>query len=424
MLIEFSVANFRSIKEKQTLSMVTASKDADGRCMIETGFKAAPCLVESAAIYGPNGSGKSNLVNAMDFVWKLVVYPPKPDKEIEAVPFLFSEETQNEPSEFEIVFIHNGFLYQYGFVVDDGKVHEEWLYATPKDSEKQKQQTWLERNGDKIDVPRREIKGDKEVWKRSTRHNELFLSKAVDLNSEDFKAPFDWIRKNFKTPSNHSDGHSTQLFSYLVEKKEAVLRFMKSLDASFEDIRFDEKDFSDDFLSLIEMLPDEAGELRKAFSILHKAIPKKAKDQKLAQVYTIHSAENGDATFLSMEEESAGTRKLFSFSPALLDVLDNGYTLVVDELDNSLHPHAMRGVIAMFSNKKINKKNAQLIFTTHDTNAMNFMARDQIWLMDKGTFGDTKLNAISDFKGRADDAIEKRYLSGRYGALPNIKDML
>ena len=135
MLIQFSIENYRSIKERQTLSMVTStSKIERSRCLLHTGFKAAPALLEVTAIYGPNGSGKSTLVNAMDFFQDFVMDSHKlqPGEPIDAIsPFLFSKKTTTQPSTFEAVFVKDNFLFQYGFTADNKKVHDEWLYATP-----------------------------------------------------------------------------------------------------------------------------------------------------------------------------------------------------------------------------------------------------------------------------------------------------
>jgi uncharacterized protein len=137
-------------------------------------------------------------------------------------------------------------------------------------------------------------------------------------------------------------------------------------------------------------------------------------------IYTAHVMDNGERYPLPFSEESNGTRRLFAFSAPILDVLEHGYTLIVDEIHNSLHPLALLGIISLFQNKERNPKGAQLIFTTHDTNAMKHLARDQVWLVDKGKFGDSMFTPLTDFNGKADEHIEKRYLGGRYGALPII----
>jgi len=354
----------------------------------------------------------------MRFFQKFVVESSARGQEgdaIETTPFLFSKETQNKPSEFEIVFIHDGYLFQYGFSADNQKIHSEWLYATPSGQKKQKYQTWLER--DETDAKKanvwKELKGEKELWKKSTRDNALFLSTAVQLNSEEFKKPFNWIHNFFRGISNPELLQPFLTIQQLQNgKKEQILQFMKDFDASFDDIEVVENAMTEADFKFPKNMPIE----------IKQKFMDSSKGAKNLKIFTLHKMEEGGSYPLELQEESTGTKRLFAFSALILDVLDNGYTLVVDEIHNSLHPHALKGIIALFQNKEINNKNAQLLFTTHDTNAMGYVEREQVWLMDKGKFGDTKLTSLSEFSGKPDEAVEKRYLGGRYGALPNIKE--
>ena len=414
MLIEFSVANFRSIKEKQTLSMVADKGFA-------TGFNSVPYLSNIAAIYGANGSGKSNLVKAMEFFGDFVNNSAKASQEgeeIEVIPFLFSEKTQELPSEFEIIFIHNDYLFQYGFSLNKNIVITEWLYATPKDGKKQKFQTWLSRDMTigEIEIDKKNIKGEKEFWKKSTRHNSLFLSTAVSLNSEDFKKPFDWIVKEFRVFPTDASISPRFTIKQIADgnKKEQILKFLKAFDTVFEDIKIVEEEFNEK--KLPKGMPSE----------IKNEIMKNMKGEKTFDIYTSHKMEEGGVYYLDIGEESLGTEKLFAFAAPIIDVLENGYCLVVDEINNSLHPHALAGVINLFRNKKTNPKNAQLIFTSHDTLPMNILDREQIWVLDKGKFGNTNLTSIAEFKtsNRETEAIEKRYLNGRYSGIPNIGDII
>ncbi|MEZ5690163.1 MAG: ATP-binding protein [Rickettsiales bacterium] len=419
MLIEFSVENYRSIKERQTLSMVTTeSVDKNGRCVIDTNFNAASTVLANAAIYGPNSSGKSNLIDAMGLFQKFVVNSHKLQQTEtidDIVPFLFSKRTQKQPSSFEVVFIHNGHLFQYGFAIDKNKIHDEWLYATPEGKQKQKPQTWFERNSKnmKESTIRRQLKGAKESWKEGTGENQLFLSVASNRQSEDFRKPFDWIQNSFNVLTNPELLHHGYTAGQIHKngKKDAVMKFMKDLDVSFDDIEIVEKEIVEGDFKDIKELPEE----------LRKKLLKEMVGKKRPEIFTLHKMEDGGYYLLQLEEESDGTKQLFAFAAPILDVLENGYTLVVDELHNSLHPLALKGVVSMFQNEKINTKNAQLIFTTHDTSAMNYLSRDQIWLLDKGKFGDAIFTALSEFKDKKDVPTEKRYLGGRYGALPNVK---
>ncbi|MFZ4762477.1 MAG: AAA family ATPase [Alphaproteobacteria bacterium] len=426
MLIEFSVANYRSIKDKQTLSMVAnkGRRNKNVSTPFKTGFKAAEKLLPVAAIYGPNGSGKSNIIKAMDFVKDFVKDSAK-DKsrndKIEIDPFLFVEEKPLPPCEFEIVFIQAGYLFEYGFTASKDLVQAEWLYATPlKNQTKTRQirQEWFVRKlvDGKLDITvNEELDGEKEVWKKSTRSNALFLSTAISLNAEVLVPIYDWIDQSLKIiPPNTNISRSFTLQQIQESgQKDRILTFMQSLDFSFNDILISEReineaDFADAPAALKEFLLEE---------IIKK------KDTKIIEALSQYTVTSGSKFTLDFEEESEGTQRLFAMAGPLLSVLDHGYVLVIDEMEKSLHPHAMQAIISMFHNPNINKKNAQLIFTTHNTTVMNLLDRDQIWLLEKTRNLETVLTNLAEHQGNAKDIIEKHYLDGRYGALPILDDL-
>lgn len=418
MLVEFSVANFRSIKERQTFSMAADSPHRERRCVLKTDFNAVPQLVESAAIYGPNGAGKSNLILAMKFFEWFVVNSSKnkqAGQEIDIDPFLFSKDAQKKPSEFEIIFIHKGYLFQYGFTVNRSRVFKEWLYATPKSGLKQTPQTWFERSekNHKVDsFVRKEIKGAPATWKKSTRENALFLSTAAQLESEDFQIPLDWFQGPLRILTSPESLSPSFTVGKLEENKKShaqVIKFMKGLDASFDDITVTETEFTEE-------------DFKGAPEEIKSHILKELKGKKRHDLFSIYKFDK-EEYLLPFHEESEGTKRLLAYAGPILDVLNRGGVLVADELHRSLHPLALKGILSLFQNPKINNKNAQLVFTTHNTSPMREMDRDQIWLIDKDKRGQSILNSISDFKGRADESIEKRYLTGRYGALPSIGEL-
>ncbi len=419
MLIEFSVTNFRSIKGKQTLSCVTSKTEAEGRNVLETGYKAVPYVSEVMSIHGANGSGKTNLLRAMNF-FKNFVGESSNNKQhgekINVTPFLFSTETEDKPSEFEIVFIYQKFLFQYGFSIDHERIYEEWLYATPQDGEKQKPQRWFERNVDDIQSSfvKKELKGAKSQWLTSTRSNALFLSTATQLNSGDFSIPFEWIDRNLFisfNPRRDFSGYSSRAVLDGHSNKAKILRFMKNADSRIEDILVKEKEITEDHF---EGVPDP----------LKKEMISQAQGMKYTETYMGHKKNDDTLHYLKVQDESEGTKMLFSLSAPILDTLKDGDTLIIDELHQSLHPRAMKALVDLFKSKKFNTHNAQLIFTTHDTNIMNSLGRDQICFVEKWKSGETALKPLLEFKGDRGEAIEKRYLSGRYGALPNIGDLL
>jgi AAA15 family ATPase/GTPase len=420
MLIEFSVSNFRSVKEKITFSMLAEdSSTKKDESSFKTSFNMAPDLSTLSVIYGPNASGKSNLLMALDFVTSFVLNSHKMqdgDHFEDLKQFKLGKE--EALSEFEVVFIQENFLFQYGFSLDKEKIYDEWLYATEFRNTKQKSQTWISRSEGKIGIPK-EKEATKNLWFKSTRSNALILSTAVQLNSEKLRIPFDWFKKRLRvvlTPESYSLTFLNLTFArnLLEENKNTILKFMQGLDFSFEDLETTEHLFDE---GVLENSPF-SDELKKK---IIEAIKKDGgKTQELKSVYRL-----GKKSYkLGFEEESKGTRALFAMAGPILDVLENGYVLVVDELDTSLHPLALRGVIELFKNPKTNPKHAQLIFTTHDTSVMDLFNREQVWLVEKNNDYASELISVSDFEGRSTDIIEKKYMAGRYGALPRIGDLI
>lgn len=417
MLIEFSVANYRSFLERQTLSMVVGSgRDWRARHVLETGHRTVPRLLRSAVVYGPNAAGKSNLVLAMQFFRNFVVSSAKEKQEGEEIlitPFKLTKKSAREPSEFEVVFIENDNRYQYGFSVNEKRVWHEWLFAVPSGGRTQR---WFERsynpNTSRYDwYINPSLKGLRKVWKESTRDNALFLSTAVQLKSESLREPFDWFQNRLRiltSPDRLSNSFSVAKCREEQWKKK-IFQFLKAADLGITDIVVREKelspeDFSEDF---------------------SEEIKKDLLASKFITALMIHKDEDGDDVAIDLEDESDGTNVLFSLSFPWLDILENGLVLFVDELHNSLHPHALRFLVDLIHNRERNRHNAQLIFTAHETSLMSggFIGRDQIWLVEKDQKQATKLYPLSDFKPRKGEALEKGYLGGRYGALPKIKEL-
>jgi uncharacterized protein len=422
MLIEFSVANYRSILERQTLSMVASTtKDREAQHSFPSGVKSAPHLLQSACVFGPNASGKTTLVMAMDFFSDFVLDSAKGSQEGEMIqysPFRLKTSTRDEPSEFEAVFVHNGTQYQYGFSVDRDRVVEEWMFAVPKGKRTQK---WFTRSFDQESEEYKwyvnpSIHGSRRLWQESTRDNALFFSTAVQLKSIVLKDPFEWMQKFFRVVG--STDRLTKSFSTIqcIEggKKGTIIDFLKSVDIGISDMRFEEESFSVD--ALPSNLPDS----------LKKQLKQEFSESKVISVHSVHQLPGEDEVVFEFDEESAGTRALFTISGPWLDSLENGYVVVIDELHNSLHPHALRFLVSLFHDPEKNPRNAQLIFTSHDASILagRFMHRDQIWLVEKDEKESSQLFPLSDFKPRDAESFEKGYLGGRYGAVPRLRDFI
>lgn len=421
MLIEFSVSNFRSIHHRQSISMVPgSSRHVKNRFSHSTSSKDFPHVLRASGIFGPNGSGKSALVRAMDFMRDFVVNSARKGQEgdlIAVVPFLFSQTENTEPSEFEAVFVMDNVRYQYGFTATSGRVHDEWLYVVPASG---RMQRWFERTYDPKTAEtnwyiNQSIRGEREVWRKSTRDNALFLSSAIQLKSDYFRPVFDWFQKNFRIIS--SSQRLGSAFSAKLcknpEQRHEILNVLNSVDVGLSDIEIKEEEFSEDHI------PNEIPDAIRADII------KKMKGTKFHDIKTIRKVTDRGSVCLDLDEESDGTKVLFSLAGPWLDVLKNGYTLVVDELSNSLHPLAFQYLVNLINGPN-NKSGAQLIFTTHDTTILagKQLHPDQINLIEKNAAFETEIIPLSDFEVRSDEAIQKGYLGGRYGGLPLINSGL
>lgn len=419
MLVEFTVKNYRSIKDEQVLSLAKAKGDEleDSNCFTPDAPSSVP-LLRSAAIYGANAAGKSNIIHAMMAMESIVRNSASSNQEgdeISVTPFLFDDDSPSEPSEFEMVFISEGVRYQYGFAATKYNVVEEWLIAYPKG----RPQRWFSRSfNSKTKLSEYKfsdsLTGQKSVWQSATRTNALFLSTAVLLNSEQLKPVFNWFKKRLRPTDVGGWGPSftATLCDEEVTKKR-ILSFLKAADFNIHDIKVDKKKFD------LEMLSDEIPESARA------SIIKELKEKEFLDIKTIHKTASNKLVLLDFEEESDGTQQFFSFIGPWLDTLKNGNILVIDELHDSLHPKMVKYLVGLFNNSKTNPKNAQLIFTTHETSILNqdVFRRDQVWFCEKDKSQATSLYPLTDFSPRKDrENIEMGYLSGRYGALPYVRE--
>jgi len=415
MLFEFYVSNYRSIKESQKLSMVAAKDTSyqDINCM-PSGIPAIPQLVRTAVLYGANASGKSNLISALGFMRSMVETSAVGIREGQTLnisPFRFDPQSTNQPSEFEINFVENGVRYQYGFALNTTRVIKEWLLVYVE----RKAQRWFERDYDnKKDKYQwyfgsHLIGGKKQhqLWSESTRANALFLSTAVNLNSEQLRPIYNWfVNKLVIIGSN-----SQPLPFYTMDRvknnvdKPQIIQLLQAADLGITDVQ-------------IKMHKGQQVQLRLE-SGLAAIESKQETDIPSATLFHQGKGENNFIGF-DLNEESHGTQKFFAYAGPILDVLRDGKILIVDELDGSMHPKMVRFLVSLIQNPDLNKNNAQLIFTTHNTSLLDtdFLRRDQIWFMEKDKEQASHLYPLTDFSPRKGEAFERGYLMGRYGALP------
>jgi len=422
MLLQFSIKNFRTFKEKATLSLVASNYDKDTReaenINQDANFNLR--ILKSAVVYGANASGKSKFFEAITFMKHFVINSSKDSQkgdEIEVEPFRLNSESEKLPSEFEVVFTHKGILYRYGFEVDRSNVISEWLYYKPKTKEIE----LFYRDGDKFETHERNFQKGKTVIKEGlVRDNALLVSVSAQFNDSTSISVIDWFKKLKTISGLNESGYKGFTMGRTEDPihKERILALLKAADLGIQDINLQKLE--------MDKLPKEMPK------DLRDKIINEVNDEKVAfisDVLTTHKKYDTNqkpienVTFSLDDDESSGTRKFFALTGPILDVIENGYTLVVDELDSKLHPNLVCKIVSLFNSKELNTKNAQLIFNTHDTNLLSsgLFRRDQIWFTDKNKFGEAKLYSLADFKSdevRKTESFEENYIRGKYGAVP------
>lgn len=422
MFIEFNVTNYRSIRDTQTISMAASKyySELDETNCFESGIKGLPKILRSAVIYGPNAAGKSNLFRALHFMQNFILksHAMQEGQAINAVPFALDALSRTAPSEFEIFFLQDNVRYQYGFAVNTIRVTKEWLLAFPGG----KAQRWYEReydvntNSDKWYFGSK-FTGRRQLWQEATRKNALFLSTAIQLNNEQLKPVFSWFQNQLLTilPGAPINLKFSIDQCESEEGKLRIMDFMNSADIGIAGIEIKKIPLP----LKQEMLPLEMPQQIKEKLLLEM------QSRKFSDIQFLHITDAGESVPFGFSDESDGTKRLFAFAGPWLDLLANGRILFVDELSTSLHPLMVRFLIGLIQNPEINRRNAQMIFTTHDTSVLDtdIFRRDQVWFVEKDGAQSSKLYPLSDFKPRQGEALEKGYLKGRYGALPFIGEL-
>jgi len=418
MLVEFRVKNFRSLRDEQVLSLV-ASKDKTlhDTHTLDTGIRAAPTLLRSTAIYGANASGKSNLIKALQYMRGVVIESAtaiQPGQSFAVQPFRLDINSASQPTEFEVTFLLDGVRYQYGFTMTSQRIVSEHLLVYKAF----KPQRWFARHFDATtgkDVydfgPG--LKGSKTVWEGATRPNALFLSMAVQLNSEALRPIFDWFANRliiFNEQEKLNPHISIQMLKQADSRKD-ICNFLTAADISISDIEVETR-----------KVPGQTVH----FDLVAGKTEVRSEELEEHELRFHHNTEQGKAVF-NLMDESSGTRNLLFLVGPVLSVLNKGLTLVIDELDTSLHTILVRELVRLFHRPEINTGGAQLIFTTHDTSlldAPDLFRRDQVWFVEKDRDQASTLVSLSEFSPRKKEALERGYLIGRYGGIPFLNHTL
>ncbi len=415
MLVEFSIGNFRSFKERVTLSLEASADD-----WLEDSHVAAIAdrrLLKSAAIYGANASGKSNFLAGIETFRQFVQKSSKESQmgeRIPVIPFRLNTATEAAPSHFEIVFLQNGTRYRYGFEATPEMIQAEWLFSQ-KDSIRE---TRLFTREGSIIEPSAEFKEGKGLEAR-TRPNALFLSVVSQFNGDIAGEMMQWMDR-FRGISGLEDVNYLAFTSHLLKEARfagEIRDLIRRADMGIEDLQTFEIPVSERLKLLPKAFPEH---LRKEVLASPGAFMIKSFHKKFDE--TNQACETVEFNFKN--EESAGTQKFVAMSGPFIHTLKEGSILFVDELEARFHPLLTKSLVGLF-NGTVNQTNAQLIYATHDEGLLDsaHTRRDQVWFVEKDEFGASRMYSLAEFKVRKEAKFAKEYLLGQFGAVPHVREL-
>lgn len=420
MLLEYSFENYKSFQESNSLSMIGVRSfkehEPDNIFHFDK-FK----VLKSAAVYGNNASGKSNLVNGLQKMKQLVKSSFRDalveKGEIQIEKHLLNSESEKIPSKFEVVFVQNQIRYRYGFKINNKQVDEEWLFHTTT-----KEVPLFERKNNEFYINKSSFREGLNLESK-TRNNVLFLSLVAQFNGNISNQVIEWFN-NLNIISGLQDfGYSVYTIEKLKNDKNfnkwlsLIIRTLEISNITIEEIEIKEADIN----KIVKKTDDKS--LANFFDALKKL---QQTGKKKIQISTWHKKYDKNNLLIDTipfdfeNQESEGTKKFINLLGPWYDTLKNGKILIIDELDSRLHTHLTKKLIELFH--KFNKRNAQLILTSHDTSLLDkeLLRRDQIWFTEKDQFGASQLYSLADFKTeevRKTSSYNKNYLNGKYGAI-------
>lgn len=416
MIIEFSIGNFRSIKEIQSVKLTAAKiKELLDTNVIKISDKIS--LLKSKAIYGANASGKSNFIKAIVTFIKILKNSVKDDTILRTIEsFQLSSDTEHAPSFFQLIFISENVQYRYGFEATYTEITSEWLFGTPNEREV----CYFIREGNQInEISKKHYNEGRKILNfyendnQVFRYNSLFLSTVSAMNGKLSRQLIKTITSITVLTGLNDKGLFDFAGNALKDDsmKIKIVEFLKLADTGINTLDLVE-------LSRENIIQDLPVELLEGIE----------NDNKTGLILSTHD-KYCDKEKIGVEKlhfqstQSEGTLKIFELSPFLIKAVNNDETIFIDEFDARFHPLITKKIVELFNSKT--NKNAQLIFVTHDTNLLSheLLRRDQIEFVEKDNYGASHIYTLVQFKGiRNNASFEKDYIEGKYGAIPFIGD--
>lgn len=429
MILGFTVKNYKTFKDETSMSFLASSYDK--QTLEATHVMEIPRrnlrVLKTAVIYGPNASGKTKLFEAIAFMRNFVIHSSKESQQGQPIPikpFSLSEQTEKEPSEFEIVFLYDDTIFRYGFEATEKRILSEWLFSKPHTKEVRIFYR---------DTIKKTLEAHTRLFKKGTllqkedmvRENALLLSVAAQFNDAICSSVLRWFTSELAVIAGYREeayqGYSMMRINQ-EENHEKMMQLIRNADLSIMNIHSTELKAED----IPDTLPIEVRD-RMVHEMNHEDVIYFKETITTHNRYGLEGRITGSVEFSLEDDESHGTQRFFYLSGHILDALETGSTLFIDEFDARMHPSLVKYLFSLFLSPEANTKGAQLIITTHNTTLLqeDILRKDQIWFIDKDRLEAAHLYSLSDFKSeevRKGENYEKNYLKGKYGAIPYIQD--
>ncbi|MTK03595.1 ATP/GTP-binding protein [Micromonospora sp. CP22] len=420
MLLSFRFANHRSFRDEHQLNLTPVYGDGT-----EAG-EPAPQAVQVVGIFGANASGKSNCLGALGFMRQMVVESDRavePGVGLSREPFRLDPDIARQPSRYVVDLMLGGVRHTYGFTIDDDRVLDEWLYHYPLG----RRRRIFEREGDEFAWGEESGRRPLEQIAEITAPTALFLSTV---------ARFGHSRPELD-PADPQPLHDTYRWFYLMSQRTDPVSGLAALTraggSDAEQVRrlvVDLLQAADVGIVDIVVHADPHPEEQSAPGTLRQRLKAAVASMRPPRIHFAHRGHTGTA-LLDLQDQSSGTRQVLTLGLHTAAMLRSGATMLIDEIDASLHPILTAKLISLFRNPRVNPLGSQLIFTSHDAallgtiDAEEILRRDEIWFVEKDDQGASSLYPLTDFKPRKEgENRQRRYLNGNYGAVPDLSNHL
>ncbi len=437
MLIRFTVENYLSFNQRIDFNMLASEEQSHLHHVVSYHSEQPRQLLRTSLLYGANASGKSNLIKAMAFARNFIVNGIEKHKNIDLKPFKLQENSATRPARFEFEFYTANKAYAYGFILEKQRILEEWLFDITQSEEvsvfeRRNQQIGFNYKHSIFENMSDEDKQRLEFEAKGTRDNLLFLTNCQERNLIRFNTIYQWFKDNL-------------VVIFPQSKNQSLITFVKLNEHFFNEIltffdfgikRIYLKPF--DFESNAEISEEEKENIKANFPYgtdkvgfissenFSYVIQEKDKSLQSLQVLTVRNNDNNKEVFFELFEESDGTHRVIDLIPMLIALSQNDVTVIIDELERSLHALLSKKLFELFLNSSLfSQHKSQLIATTHEVTLLDIhrlFKKDEIWFVEKD---ETQQTIIYSLAGADVDNLnlEYGYLNGRFGAIPFIGDV-